>query len=690
MSKTEKIPSVDADGQQSDWQQVERLVKELQTLALAPVAVEDFYQQLLAGCVTLLAAEAGAVWLPVGRGGWRVGGRVNVETVQDGETLNDAERLLLVQSAAASEESLVVLPRSLGPGGAENTSDSIIVMTAVQGESDVNAQAVIELAMRPGSSPEVQRGWQELLTTVAQIAADFHLHEQLRTLRAERGFYDQSLALTRRFQQMTDVRSTAFEIANEGRRFVGCDRLSVLVRRGKKWELLAASGVDRIEARADVTKRLQMLAVATAAWGEPLDYADAVQEDLHELPPELTTLIEQHVDESQARRLVAVPITLVSENEQGEADKKKTRSTPGQAVLIAEQFTSDEGEFSRQRIVELAALCEPALRQALLLDRFPVRTGLRWADRWTGLRENWGLVKLTVGAVAALAAVLSLVLVQCDFEVEAPATLRPLVERDVFATATGRVIDVRIVHGQQVVEGEVLAVLEDPQLLLDAERVAGEIATTQKRLEVIAVARTDRQLRVETTSEKLPLSAEAEQLKRQLTSLRNQQKILERRREALTLRSPIAGTVLTLDVQNVLRTRPVERGQILLTVADLSAGWRLLAQMPQDRIGHVVAAQQEPHQKNGVNLAARFRLAGDLEQTYSGTVESISTAAVLDTSGLDQPSPEFEIKIQVDENALQNARPGMNAQVRIACGRRSLGYVWLHDIWDTVYAWLVF
>jgi hypothetical protein len=26
----------------------------------------------------------------------------------------------------------------------------------------------------------------------------------------------------------------------------------------------------------------------------------------------------------------------------------------------------------------------------------------------------------------------------------------------------------------------------------------------------------------------------------------------------------------------------------------------------------------------------------------------------------------------------------MTVRARIACGRRSLGYVWLHDLWDAV------
>ena len=231
-----------------------------------------------------------------------------------------------------------------------------------------------------------------------------------------------------------------------------------------------------------------------------------------------------------------------------------------------------------------------------------------------------------------------------------------------------------------------LALLHDPQLSFDSQRVQGEIATTRKRLEAIAVARTDRQSREESLQGQLPLAAEAEQLKKQLASLQSQQTILEQRSEALTLRSPIAGTLLTLDVQNLLQTRPVQRGQVLFTIADTTAGWRLLAEVPQDRIGQVVAAQQE----HGPELAVRFRLSGDTENTYEGHVASISTSAVLDTAGLDQESPAFEVVVAVDDAALLAARPGMSGQARIHCGRRSLGYLWLHDIYETIFSWWVF
>lgn len=689
MSETESHSSADANwSADADWRQLEAFVEQIHEWAHSSIETDDFYRRLLEGCVTLLAAEGGTVWLPTGRSRWRALHRINSKADQDRDPASvEGGHLGLLQGAARASEPLVVPPRSRSAAGGENSTAFVLALVGVCDatlpDSHDRAHSVIELTMRPGISPEVQQGWKELLATVAEIATEFHVREQLHALRKERGIYDQSLRMMRRFQQSSELQQTAFEMVNEGRRFVTGDRLSLVVRRGNHWHLLATSGVDRVEARADVAKRLQKLAASTADWGEPWEHADATGADLHDgvldWPPGLAEQIEQHADESQARHLVAVPIEFGRETEEPSRQNRVT------AVVIAEQFTSEIGEFSLQRVLELAGLCEPALRQAMQWDRFPLRSCLRWADRWANVREKLGLTKLAMASVAALAMVLALVFVKIDYEVEAPATLTPLVERDLFAATDGKIVEVRIVHGEQVAAGDVLAVLDDPQLSLDAERVDGEIETTRKRLEAIAVARTDRQVREEVTNEKLPLSAEIQQLERRLASLRIQQDILMRRREALKLRSPIAGTVLTIDVQNLLQSRPVERGQVLFTVADISAGWRLEADVPQDRIGQVVAARRPD-----TELPARFRLAGEPEQIYHGHVDSISTTAVLDTAGLDQDSPSFVMIVHVDDSDLASARPGMSAQVRVLCGRRSLGYVWLHDLWETIYSWLVF
>ncbi len=188
---------------------------------------------------------------------------------------------------------------------------------------------------------------------------------------------------------------------------------------------------------------------------------------------------------------------------------------------------------------------------------------------------------------------------------------------------------------------------------------------------------------------RLSLSTQEQQLTQRLAGLRKQLQILDRRRDALTLRSPIEGQVLTLDVQNLLETRPVGRGQVLFTVANVDSGWLLEAQLPQDRLGHVLRAA-ETGRASEIDLPVRFRLAGDLGRTYSGHVEQIQSTAVLLDEDLTGEPPAIGVRICVDQERLPDGRPGMAAEVRIGCGRRSLGYVWLHDAWETVYRWLAF
>jgi multidrug efflux pump subunit AcrA (membrane-fusion protein) len=354
--------------------------------------------------------------------------------------------------------------------------------------------------------------------------------------------------------------------------------------------------------------------------------------------------------------------------------------------LIAEQFDGEGAGTWRRPLLELANLCGPALARSAALDQFPLRTMLRWSDRLAFLRKPTQLLKtaLIVGALAAAAA--ALVYLPADFDIEAPATLGTAVHRDVFATATGAVTELHVSHGQQVAKGDVLLVINDPELALKLQQVRGEIDAARKRLDALAVIRTDRTLREESSQERLPLAAEQRQLEEQVASLELQRKLLEQRRGQLTIRSPLAGQVLTRDVEALLESRPVERGQALLTIADVSSGWELVADVPQRHIGHVLEAGN-----NGKNhVPVSLRLAGDVERSYPGRVVEVESAAPLDASGLEDASQAVPVRIAVEGEPPTAARPGMAASVRIHCGRRSLVYVWLHDVAATVYRWITF
>jgi hypothetical protein len=47
-------------------------------------------------------------------------------------------------------------------------------------------------------------------------------------------------------------------------------------------------------------------------------------------------------------------------------------------------------------------------------------------------------------------------------------------------------------------------------------------------------------------------------------------------------------------------------------------------------------------------------------------------------------------KLELSEAARRELRPGVSARAQIACGRAPIGYVWFHDVWDTLVEWATF
>lgn len=664
------------------WEEVERFLAKLQQRARSTLATEEFYRELLAGCVTLLAAPGGAVWRRE-QTRWNLLTQIHLNE----RHVADPRHQDLLRRAASDSGPSLFHAGNLSLFADQGASESAVMVGPVESalctaREDAPPLILVEFAQRAGCSPEVQRGWLEFLSAVCRVAAEHHLYAELRRLREAHQEYGRVLSLLERIHRSNDLKRVGAEVVNEGCHFICADRLSLVVNQNGKWNLLGVSGVDTLQPYADTVKTLETLAAVTAVWGDIVEYADvqpADQVDL--LPSSVAQALRDHVDAAHSRRLVAVPLR----GRDTESSEAGDRMSKCQAVLVAEAFSVDREGFSRQHLLELAHFCESAVGNALELDSFPLRTALRWSHRWRAIHRSWGLNRVGLVFMAAIVAIVALVAIRVDYEVEAPATLIPVVERDVFATTSGTLRDIRVSHGDHVAKRDVLAVLSDPKLEFEIERVAGQIATTKKRLEAIAVQRTNRRNEEDLTADRLPLSAESEQLQLQLSSLKQQEAILRKRKQSLTLCSPLGGTVLTMDVQNLLQDRPVERGQVLFTVADVRSGWKLDARVAQDRIGHLLSAISASK-----TVRVRFRLKGESDQVYTGHVSSVGQTALLDQDAISGEIPEIPVEIAIDERDLAPARPGMAAQVRIDCGRRSLGYVWLHDAWENIYSWLAF
>jgi multidrug efflux pump subunit AcrA (membrane-fusion protein) len=294
---------------------------------------------------------------------------------------------------------------------------------------------------------------------------------------------------------------------------------------------------------------------------------------------------------------------------------------------------------------------------------------------------------LVAAAVAAVVA--ALVFVPADFTIEAPGTLEPAVRQDVFAPRNGLVDEVLVEHGADVVAGQPLVKLRDPELELDLRRVRGEMETVRRQLDAVRAAKTGREIRDASPTDLYRLSASEREFAQRLENLQRELALLTAQRDSLVVRSPIAGRVLTWDTAGRLAARPVERGEALATVADLSADWELELNVADDRIGHVLAARDT----TGADLPVEFRLRS-LDQSHTGHIQTISRTAEVGANEA-AAAPTVRVIVAFDKSQLSDAaqrelRPGVSATAQIDCGRRSLGYVWFHDAWDAAIGWLRF
>jgi multidrug efflux pump subunit AcrA (membrane-fusion protein) len=667
------------------WHELEDLLAHLGQLARSPLSPDELYGQLLAETVRALSARAGVVWLRSARETLSPAAQIKWPAADfapiDARRAHDA----LLAAAAAAGHVVSIAPLSKYDD-AENPSDHSLLIAPVHVaiDADTATVALLEIILRDDASPAAQRGYEQFLTAVTDIAAEYHSHRELARLRNDETYRQQLLDLSALVHRHIDLEPTAFAVANEGRRVIACDRLSVLVKSGSGCRLLAASGTSRVECRSVAARRLEELARLVRPLGEPAYYTDGQSDAL----PIVADTLQQHAEESHARQIAVLPIARPDIGAVGVARPRSQRAMP-LFVLIAEQFDARHGDLDRDRVVEVGQVCATALDNAWQIDQLPLRSLLRplsvakqsIAAHFT----RWMLV-----ATCAAAALAALVVIPADFLITAPGTLQPVVRHDVFAPRSGLVDEVLVTHGADVTAGQPLVKLRDPQLELDLKKVSGEIETVTRQLDAARATKSSRDVRDGPAADIYRLSSSEREFEQQLTNLQQEQTLLLHERDNLIVKSPIAGRVLTWDVGNRLVARPVERGEVLVTVADLSADWQLDLDVADDRIGHIAAARAAIQR----DLPARFRLHSD-DTPHTGRIKEVSTTADLNPNNKSRTTPTIRATVAFDKSQLSDAeqrelRPGITAQAEIECGRRSLGYVWLHDIWDTIIGWLRF
>jgi Biotin-lipoyl like/GAF domain len=413
----------------------------------------------------------------------------------------------------------------------------------------------------------------------------------------------------RLFHRDLDVSKTAYRIANESRRILGCDRVSVLTQHGSRWRVAAVSGVAVVDRRSNAVRSLEHLVDSSIVLSRPL-----ILPSIEPLPPQVEQPIDDYLDQSGIQSAAILPLyepdddlkiegieaaridpfhghgkavaVLVLENFSGNLPAV-ANATANQSLMVSQE--SKAHELINPATMAVAGEAMLAMRNSLQHHRvFALPIAQAIGNAVSGRRLPWMIAGTVVLAGLAIASTV----VQTEHYVVASGSLQPQIRREVFAGLDGTVKEIMVQDGQRVTQGTPLLRLENAELESQAESLVGKIQTAQERLSSLGSLLLSESSDAENAGR---MSLEQRQLESELKDLQTQSLIVQEQQKELIVVSPIDGVVSAWQIQRRLMDRPVSRGNALCSVVNPDGQWRLHLDVPDRDAGPILQSIRKIH-----------------------------------------------------------------------------------------------
>ena len=262
-------------------------------------------------------------------------------------------------------------------------------------------------------------------------------------------------------------------------------------------------------------------------------------------------------------------------------------------------------------------------------------------------------LKLTSAAVVGL--VLFCFLATGDYRVSAKTVLEPIVQRAAAAPFNGYIREAPVRAGDLVQAGQMLCTLDDRELRLERLKSLSKLEEHQKEYHKAMAEREAAKVEI-VTAQMHQAQAEIALLDDQLAHT----KVL----------APFNGIVVTGDLSQQLGA-PVEKGKVLFEIAPLDS-YRLVIEVDERDIADVTVGQP------GSLLLSAFP-----SEEIAVTVEKVTPV-----STAKEGRNFFRVEARFDQPH-DRLRPGMEGAGKIDIDRRSLVWIWTHQIvdWIRLAAW---
>jgi multidrug resistance efflux pump len=679
-------------------EEVREVIRRLTELSQSQEDFDKFCAEVLDRLVDITGAHGALFWQMTGQG-------VPKLTHHAGSAPHDQARAILSPENERHGQAILDVVRQKSPvglasqsftegakdadGNPVSTSDSPFLMLfspVLNRQKD--AVGAVELVQRGDISPQAQEGYLRFLTQIAALFQRWHERQEVAEAPKQAGNWNEKMEFVSEVHRSIDFKETAYAVANEARRVLGADRVSVGRWNGKNCKILSISSQDRFDNRANVVRKLGN--VATASVGA--DSTFWVTGNTDEIAPEVAKKINDYLDESHSRTLAVIPLAIRPPDVPDLNMTKKDHKVRKLGALILEYFDDEVAQDTIRDdcdlIVEQSQLALENARKHNEIFLQPILKKLGWLQQ-TLFGDH---LKKTITGLTALGIItLAMIFLPWEMKMKVDGVLHPETRRHVYSVSKGIIETVEFEDNQKVTEGQPLLQMVDydRQQQLKARYTERESLGRQFAELYNQIMSAQRSGNAERAS---VLTGERQAVGRQLQSveklIRNDEKLMK---EMMDITSPIDGTIITWNPQQRLKGLVVEPNQTLVSIYKMDGMWQLEVNIPQIKVGYVTRAMhrvQNDDDPNNDDIIAEFAMSTNPNKTYRGVLERVSIRPHTDDSGIQK----FRGIIKVDPKELEvsELKPGAGATVKIFCGKEPLYRVCFHQVidWCKINLWL--
>jgi biotin carboxyl carrier protein len=609
------------------------LLQQLEMLGKKVLSPEEFYRGYLEVLMHLPGARGTHIWLLQGRDFVSLGGSDRAEILYDS---NEAQRnfmLAAIERCSAEQASVIELAGSGSMEGGNRCSYDLVFTPLLHGRGG-------------GAVQGVQVSWwnRGVIGNNGQVAAILEqcATHAAKTMRAQK--LESMSHIAEQLQLMTlfmaEISSSSesgpltVSVTNRTREILGCDRVCLLVARPHgQLKLVAMSNVPSPDPRSAIARTIVQLGEHAIESGLPAIYRKANEKT------EEKGDLSDYFFHSHMQEVLVLPL--------------QANAAPRCGLLVLE--TEKIGLFDgskQQNAIAMATQAAGPLTMALEAEQMPFRRQLEKIARWRRLtraeKKHWLWRKVWI----PLAILAVLLILPVPFNLSGPCRLMPVNRAVVVSEIGGRITSMLVSDGDRVVNGGVIAQLDDSE-----QKSQLQIARQE---EVRLQADADRL----TSLNQRGASAVA---RLQFERARNERQFHEERLARTTIRSPMAGVVMTPDLQS-RQGDAVAEGEQIAVVADPDE-WRLNVDIPEADVSLLLNRLRD-----GGYVHVSYVLNPLPSKKFSAELKD--AASVSSSSEVKNGHNTFQVLITLpDEPKFENLfRSGYTGVAKLRVGYRPLAY----------------